>query len=1090
MPPVVIGAVIAMGAAAAGAIGVISMTTALVIAAVATAGGMLATKTPSFSSYASQQERKQVLRSSNAPVAAIYGKTQTSGLLFFAEEQSGEQDDGERIHLAITMAGHELDGIDAVYLGDEDISTYGEFAQWGLSNAATAADSYMLANCPSWKTDMIGRGIAWLRVTLKFNAEKFPSGIPNIKALVRGRRVYDPRDQLTKFTANAALVILDYYRNYLHVPDSKIIWEQFKTAANICDEQVTTAADTQENRYEINGVIDLTESPAKILDAMHEACAGSPTYTGGKHGIIVGAYCGPAIHEIHDHQLSGSVKIVPETAQRDRVNTITGTFIDPEQSYSETDFPSVSIAQWVSEDGMEISSDLDLRFVTSAYQAQRLANIKLRRSRAGATFTLPMNLSGFAYRPGEYIRLYIKSLGINGAEMRVIKWEFSLQNGVELTVREESAAIWDDAIGQPYTPPPLTTLPTGGPAAPDNLSYSTEVIGDVVQGMLSWVNRGSQIIYNQVVISRSGATVLTIQVPGQSCPIAGLPAGDYLAQVRAVAINGGHSPVAGLAFTISVPAIPVGVDIEAGNWSLTLRPKFATELSFGTLCEFWFAKANLPLNEVLSKAAKLGTAAYLVHNGLQPDTEYYYWIRAVNAYGKSALLAVTAKTSYDPASIIAVLDDQIGGELLRPELRAVIEQVPDLADGLTHLEDIVSGEGGISTVVDSLKVSNKALADTVLDFATTASERDQEYRTIIGTVTHEQQVQADNHQALAQTVNTVSATVDQNTSAIQQTAQAVTTVDGKMSALWATKAQINGSGGGFGLEVSMNNDGTTLTSFIMDVDVFAMVSRTIGASSKIHPFVVKNQTVYINHAMIDSAIINSLIANYITVNELTGVVVKASAILGTNFIGGSINIGAGKAIINSDGKATLQDADITGRIVANSGELRNMVIYESCDVKGTIYAEHIVGDILTERDFNVSSITGPSNGWVTALSFSVINQRPYMRRMRIYGSGLHCKVFAPPGGNTNEVSASVRVKYLDNVATEKQMLVRTTSGSGSSTDEDTYEINAIISIPANTNGVVSVEVNLGEPTITFESYAKFNGGIITMRMFRDSDEVG
>jgi hypothetical protein len=44
---------------------------------------------------------------------------------FFAEEQSGEQTDGEWVHLAITLAGHPISGTGTIYLGDDD-RPYGE----------------------------------------------------------------------------------------------------------------------------------------------------------------------------------------------------------------------------------------------------------------------------------------------------------------------------------------------------------------------------------------------------------------------------------------------------------------------------------------------------------------------------------------------------------------------------------------------------------------------------------------------------------------------------------------------------------------------------------------------------------------------------------------------------------------------------------------------------------------------------------------------------------------------------------------------------------------------------------------------------
>ena len=1106
MPPAIIGAVVALGASAAAAYGLIAATTAMVIGALAMAAGSLLTKTPSFSDYTSQSERKQVLRSSSAALTRIYGTAETSGVLFFTEEEEGEEVK-EWIHMALAVAGHAVDGCETIYLGDEEIGTFGELVSHELHSDRRTVDPFMLENCPSWKSDMIGVGITWLRVSMKFDAERFPSGLPNIKLVLRGARVYDPRDGLTKHSDNAALVILDYYRTALGVPDSDILWEAFKAAANLCDEEVTNADASTERRYTINGELDVSEAPAKILEAMHEACAGSPTYVAGKHGLLVGAYYGPAVNEIHDHQIIGNVEIVPETAFRDRVNTITGTFIDPGDHYSETDFPAVSVAQWVEEDGGEVSEDLDLRFVCSPYQAQRLANIRLRKKRSGRTIKLPMNFGGFAYRPGSYVRLYIPALGIAGAEFRVAKWEFAVTSGIKLTLQEESAEVWDDAIGQPFERAALTNLPIGGPAAPDNLTYTTEVVGEVVQGVLSWTNAGSQIAYNQVVVSRDGETVFTVQCPGQSCRVNGLAAGDYHAVITAVAVSGAHSIGAGITFAVDVPGVPVRVAVSADNWSITLRPESAPDEAFGTLFEvIWLPDG--------AAAQNLGIAGYLVHNGLKPDTEYRYQVRAVNAYGKSPWVDVASSTADDPSALLEFLSGEIGAEQLQDVLREQIESLPNLADqvtdgaakidrlavdldqvadGVNTLEQIVTGsDENLASRFESIKSSAERAASADLAAALTAAEEAKTRREHVGAITEEQKTQASalsaqaeqletvtaqagNNQAAIQSevsarvtavqsvssrvdtvqasfnsslatvradiktvsdaqsataskldtvqtslngslatvqsdiqavstaqsataskldtvqtslngslatvqsdiqavstaqsataskVDTVQTTVGQHTSSIQTVQNTAAATDGKLSALWATKASVGGAVAGFGLEVSQTADGV-LSSFLIDADVFAVLSRASGDNSKIHPFVVKDGTVYINKAVLDSADINTLVANYISVNTLygvtiTGVTVNGGTITGTNINGGSLNIGNGKATISSAGKATLQDADIIGKVTATSGTLRNLIVEESCDVRGTIYADKITGDVVKPYSIHldISSISG------------------------------------------------------------------------------------------------------------------------------------
>ena len=111
-------------------------------------------------------------------------------------------------------------------------------------------------------------------------------------------------------------------------------------------------------------------------------------------------------------------------------------------------------------------------------------------------------------------------------------------------------------------------------------------------------------------------------------------------------------------------------------------------------------------------------------------------------------------------------------------------------------------------------------------------------------------------------------------------------LEGDVEAGWYTKAQINGEGGGFGLSVKLNADGTVLSSFVVDTDVFAVMSRAGGVTTKRHPFIIKNGTVYMNHAMMDTAEIGNVIAKYINVQHL-----KGSLIEGGSFRGGDLWLG-------------------------------------------------------------------------------------------------------------------------------------------------------------------------------------------------------
>ncbi len=77
--------------------------------------------------------------------------------------------------MALVVASHPLEGIGDIWLGDDLVQTFEQYVTWEFHNDRQTVDPSMLSNCPSWKEDMIGKGIAWLRISFKFNAEKFPS---------------------------------------------------------------------------------------------------------------------------------------------------------------------------------------------------------------------------------------------------------------------------------------------------------------------------------------------------------------------------------------------------------------------------------------------------------------------------------------------------------------------------------------------------------------------------------------------------------------------------------------------------------------------------------------------------------------------------------------------------------------------------------------------------------------------------------------------------------------------------------------------------------------------------------------------------
>ena len=185
------------------------------------------------SSLAEQVRGQQInFRSSTAPRQMIYGRYLVGGPIVFAKagnihfdgvRQSAGPGDNAYLHLVIVLADHALDAIEAVYFGDEAVSladaslggvvTDGRYAQRARVRYDLAGGSaypeLIEESSGAWTQAHRLTGIASLYARLQFDPSVY-SGIPTLRALVRGKKVFDPRTGLTSFSSNPALCIRDY----------------------------------------------------------------------------------------------------------------------------------------------------------------------------------------------------------------------------------------------------------------------------------------------------------------------------------------------------------------------------------------------------------------------------------------------------------------------------------------------------------------------------------------------------------------------------------------------------------------------------------------------------------------------------------------------------------------------------------------------------------------------------------------------------------------------------------------------------------------------------------------------------------------
>ncbi|AOZ10355.1 hypothetical protein BKK80_32735 [Cupriavidus malaysiensis] len=324
------------------------------------------------------------------------------------------------------------------------------------------ADPDLVAMVPGWSAEHRLRGVCYLYVRLEYDADVFPNGLPNIKALVRGKRVYDPRGGTVAWSDNWALCVYDYLcdERGFSCAAGDVDLATVMAAANVSDEAVRLADGTTQQRYRCNGIVMLDKSPRDNLTEMTTAGAGSVVISGGVFRVFAGAYDIPTMTLTED-DLRGAMKVQARMSRRDLFNVVKGTYVNPANGWLPGDFPAVSNALYAGQDGESIERDIELPFTTDGVMAQRLAKIILERSRQGIVVEFPAKLSAFRLTAYSTVKLSSAKFGWAEKTFRVMSWKMSDDGGVDLVLNEEAPSVYDWNAGDATSsdPAPDTNLP-------------------------------------------------------------------------------------------------------------------------------------------------------------------------------------------------------------------------------------------------------------------------------------------------------------------------------------------------------------------------------------------------------------------------------------------------------------------------------------------------------------------------------------------------------------------------------------------------------------------------------------------------------
>jgi hypothetical protein len=467
-------------------------------------------------------------RDALAPHKVIYGRSRLGGTIVYLESTS----DNKYLHAVLALAGHEIDAIEKFYFGDEEVTidgsgnvsggTYSGKAriQYKLGTADQTAFSDLVSESDSnWTTNHRLRGRAAVYIRLEYDQDVYPNGMPNFSFLVRGKKVYDPRSDTTVWSNNPALCVADYLTNSQYGLgadyDTEIDETALIAAANVCDTDVALDAGGSENKYELNGFFTTSSTPEEVINQMLTSMAGKAVWSSGKWRIIAGSYYTPTL-TFDEDDLRGGFTVQTLVSRRENFNSVKGVFVSSENAYISTDFPSITSATYVAEDGEEVYKNIQLPFTTSVTMAQRLAKIELLKARQQITLTLPLKLNGLQANVGDIVQINNTRLGWSAKKFEVVSMNMAIGDtlGVDLELREISEDVFDWAASeeQAFDPAPNTNLPNAfSVAAPTDLTITAinnpTPDGNIQSGLLvTWTPPANAFVYQYEVQYIRGAS--------------------------------------------------------------------------------------------------------------------------------------------------------------------------------------------------------------------------------------------------------------------------------------------------------------------------------------------------------------------------------------------------------------------------------------------------------------------------------------------------------------------------------------------------------------------------------------------------------
>ena len=640
------------------------------------------------------------------PIPVVYGTRRVGGVrVYVATKDVPDGDDNEFLYIALVLCEGEVNSITDIEVDGNPI-TDSKYTDLYTINAFTGANgqgsSALIRQSDSaWTTDARLRGVAYLAIKLKWDEDAF-QGIPTITALVQGKKIYDPRQNVNSpvydasvgvgtqrpnnrstwlYSDNPALCIRDYLTDDTYgkgLPESAIDYVAFAQAADDCEELfIPFLLGLQRKLFRTHAVLQTDKTLFENIEMMLMGCRGFLPFNQGKYSLVIDKNRSSTFSFNLDNMTSGlQIKGVSKDT---KYNQVTVKFANEAIGYEpdEVTYPSPTgttaeqatrTAYLAEDNGTELALDVDLETVTNVYVARDFAQVFLRRSRAGMILQFKATSEALNCSIGDTVTVTHPSLSPTLVpklfQVSSLSFNYDGEVSVQLLEFDTTAYTYDTMneiadFEQPHLPDPFTV------AAPSNLTGLSSTFlgsdGTVIPVItVTWTAAADSFVNRYIVewkkTSESSTAYRSATMQTTTFELTDVVIGtSYNVNVYSVNALGVKSEAvsittAGVGDT-TAPAKPTALTATSGINTITLNWVNPSDGDFSNVKIL--RKTTGAYAQIATVSGNPGSAASFSNGGLAGNTQYFYRIKSVDFSGNQSdqTNAVNAVTSLNPSNV-------------------------------------------------------------------------------------------------------------------------------------------------------------------------------------------------------------------------------------------------------------------------------------------------------------------------------------------------------------------------------------------------------------------------------------------------------